>query len=267
MRTVLMILVIGLAISDVGHAQEARSVDASRLSETLLHLRNGDQDAKETAFDELMEEIASENLSEPTYITEDALARFLSNHPDQADDVKLGLIQLLVQENDSPDEDHYPLVIDAVASLNDERTIPALVGAMTTGGMAQSGLIKYGSRALEPIFEQLKGPNALMRASALGTAVTILKRGDASSRRQVKGLLQSSLRDSESVVRAEAILLIECLPERRDYMPSMEKLSTTDPTRYPGKSDDGVDGDWYYPVRVQARRVLRAIQNNTVCRP
>jgi hypothetical protein len=57
-----------------------------------------------------------------------------------------------------------------VSSLNDDRAIPALVGAMTTGGMAQRGVLKYGDKALTSVMEQLKSSDALVRASALGMA-------------------------------------------------------------------------------------------------
>jgi hypothetical protein len=68
-------------------------------------------------------------------------------------------------------------------------------------------------------------------------------------------------------VRAQAIMLIDCFDERRNFVSAMEQIAKNDPDRFPGRADDAFDGEWYYPVRVQARRVLRDIQNNKTCKP
>jgi hypothetical protein len=195
--------------------------------------------------------------------------------------VKLGLIQLLSTENyyfiesknpptDDHEEDdvseHYAELIDTVSSLHDERAIPALAGAITTGGMAQRGLLKYGDKALGPVVEQMKSPDALVRASALGMAITILQRhNDFASHARIKEILRASVADSGSVVRTKAVWEIDCLNDRQDFVSILEKLAKTDPQKLPGKADDGGDGDEFYPVRFDARRVLRHIQNNQPC--
>jgi len=169
---------------------------------------------------------------------------------------------------DEGDSEHYAQLIDVVSSLDDERTIPALVGAMTTGGIAERGLLKYGDKALGPVLEELKNSNELLRASALGVAVTILKtKADVGSAARIQDLLLSSLRDTSSAVREQAVMLIGCLDNRQEFVPTLENIATTDPENYPGTEDAGVDGDKFYPVRVDARRVLRDIQNNKKCMP
>ena len=208
---------------------------------------------------------------------------FFSRHPDKVEQVKVGLIQLLMKENGTfiasdkkaplrnlteEDGEYYAEVIDVVSSLNDERSIPALVGAMTTGGMAQRGLLKYGDKALEPALEQLKNPDALVRAVALGMSVTLLeKRNDPTSRKRAVDIIRSSLTDSAAVVRGHAVREIGCLDERQEFLPILEKIAKTDPERLPGKALDGGDGDEFYPVRYDARAVLRDIKNNKACQP
>jgi len=77
---------------------------------------------------------------------------------------------------------------------------------MTTGAMATRGLLKYGDRALQPVLDQLKNPNELVRSVALGMSVALLeKRNDPISYARIRGLIRSSLTDSDSVVRSSAV--------------------------------------------------------------
>lgn len=272
MRLILLTCVLGLAISTTAAQVQIQSQPTvDNLSDVIVRLGSANPREGEVAFDDLMKQVKSGSQSgtlEPTN-TERAMATFMAAHSGQADSLKLGLIHLLNAENAQPSFEYYPLVIDAVASLNDERAIPALVGAMATGGMAQRGLLKYGNKALEPVLNALKnGNNSQMRASALGTGVTILKKDSGTnSRGRINSLIESSLRDSDQSVRTKAIMLIECLPNRTSFSPALNVIAQTDPIKLPGRGDDGVETDGFYPVRLQARRVLRAIQNNEVCKP
>ena len=53
--------------------------------------------------------------------------------------------------------------------------------------------------------------------------------------------------------------------------PILEGIAKTDPEKFRGKALDGGDGDEFYPVfypvRYDARRVLRDTQDNTVSEP
>lgn len=267
------------------YAQQASPSGDKGLSDILAQMKNGDMYTKIVAFNELMTRVDSEaggakggmESAGPSGV----LSKYFARHPDQADPVKLGLIQLLSTENyyfiesknPPPDDhaeddvsEHYAELIDTVSSLNDDRAIPALAGAITTGGMAQRGLMQYGDKALEPVLKQLRDPDALVRASSLGMAVEFLEgHNDAKSHARARELLQASLADPGSVVRRKAVWEIDCLVDRQDFVPILEKIAKTDPQKLPGKADDGGDGDEFYPVRFDARRALRHIQNNKPC--
>lgn len=281
MRMRQLVWFIGLILCGAAHAQQGKSL-GNKLSDTLTRMQSTDLHTREAAFTDLMSEIASEAPNEaPSSSSSQMLDAFFRRHPDQAERVNVGLIQLLGKENETfrgknvapgtyteEDMEHYAKAIDAVSSLNDGRAIPALIGAMTTGGMATRGLLKYGDNALSPVLDQLKNSDPLVRSTALSIAVTILERkNDPASHIRVRDLLQSSLGDSDSAVRTQAVMLVDCLDGRGDFIALLQQLAKGDPDRFPGTSDDGVDGQWYYPVRVQARRVLRDIQNNRVCKP
>lgn len=282
MRNRILSYILGFILCSTAYAKQTTSLDTNKLSDALARARSTDLQTREAAFNDLMSELASAGGGQKLHSgPSEILDTFFTQHPDQSEPVKVGLIQLLANENETfvgknvppgsyteDDMEHYAKVIDAVSSLNDERAIPPLVGAMTTGGMATSGLLKYGDRALGPVLDQLKSSNALVRESALEIGITILgAKHDPASHSQIRSLLQSSLRDKDSAVRAEAIMQIDCFDQRQEFVSALEELAQNDPDRFPGRADDGVDGDWYYPARVQARRVLRDIQTNKTCNP
>jgi len=266
----------------MGHAQQVAPPLARSLSEALRGMQSKDLSTWERAFDDLMGLMSEEQHRASASAPADALANFFAQHPDQADRIKLALIQLLKSANDlfiftkdpetkpytENDTEHYANLITAVASLQDERAIPALAGAITTGGIATRGLLKYGDKALGPVLEQLNNPNALVRSSALAVSVTLLRRkGDPTSQKRAADLVRSALTDSSSVVRRQAVREISCLDNRQEFLPILEQISKTDPEKRPGKALDGGDADAFYPVRYDARQVLRDIQNNKVCAP
>jgi hypothetical protein len=274
----LAVLILCLATFSSASPQQPRS----NLFDLLNRAASADLHTREMAFNDLMAYLASDARERVTVSDKaEILNQFFSRHPDQAEAVKSGLIQLLDKENETflgksvqagtygeQDMEHYADVIDVVSSLDDERAIPPLAGAITTGGMATRGLVQYGKKSLGPVMEQFKNGSPRTRSAALGAAVTILRAShDAASGAQSVELLRSSLTDPEFVVREEAVMLLDCSEDRLDFVPMLEQLAKTDPSRYPGRTDDGVDGNWHYPVRVQARRVLRDIQNKKTCKP
>jgi hypothetical protein len=202
------------------------------------------------------------------------LDRFFAQHPDQAEQVKLGLIRLLETEIEadrvasigsrSEDDGEYVFAVtQAVSALKDERAIPALVGAISHSGV---DLLQYGDKALGPVLTQLTSRDALVRSTALQIAARILEtKKDEVSRARVGDMIRSSLKDPAPVVRTAATREIVCLDHRQDFVPTLEQIAKSDPTKLPGRADDGVDSDGFYPVRFNARRALRAIQNNEAC--
>jgi hypothetical protein len=105
------------------------------------------------AFEQASEALASERLS--------------SNDSER---LKLAIIQLLMRENaqanvpddeqakwsaklakgevETEDEEYYPSLISFVADMNDERAIPALIGAMPYASVATGALLRFGDRAV-----------------------------------------------------------------------------------------------------------------------
>jgi hypothetical protein len=280
MRNGFLLFIVGLALAGVS-AQTAPSGN-EQLSNILARMKDNDLHTHLTAFNDLLTYASAESLhSAKPKSPSEILNAFLARHPDKADQVKLSLIQLLTEENHSfietknppPDSDanddvgeYYAELVDTVSSLNDDRAIPALVGAMTTGGMAQRGVLKYGDKALTSVMEQLKSSDALVRASALAMATGILEqKKEAASHALVISLIQSSLKDPGAVVRSQAVQEIDCLDERQDFIPVLQEIVKNDPDKLPGKALDGGDGGQFYPVRADARQVLRHIENNESC--
>jgi hypothetical protein len=159
--------------------------------------------------------------------------------------------------------------VNVVSSLKDERAIPALVGAMTTGGMAQQSLLKYGDKAIGVVLAQMKSPDDMVRAAALNMGIALLEqRNDPASNARIKELIQSSLADESMIVRGVAVQQIGCLEDRQDFVPMLGKIAKSDPKKLSNKQAlDGGDADGFYPVRSDARQVLRDIQNNAGCGP
>lgn len=207
--------------------------------------------------------------------------------PDDADGLRLGIIQLLSAEDalaNIPDdeqvewsekrargeveeegEEYYASIASFVADMNDERAIPALVGAAPYSSDATAALLRFGGKAIGPILDQLKSKSALLRVSALEMAITMEGTNEAVSPARIGEMLRSALIDPAAVVRSSAVQEIGCLDDRRDFLPLLERLAKTDPEHYPGRADDGVDVDQFYPVRLVARRALREIQNDEPC--
>jgi hypothetical protein len=257
-------------------AQQAASL-ASRVSAALDRMNKNDLHTREAAFDDMMALISEgqKRATEPDRAA--ALTSLFKQHPEQADRIKLGLIQLLKADNvdfqgaapgtyTEDDMEHYAEVVNVVSSLNDKRAIPALVGAMATGGMAQQAIFQYGDKALAPVLEQLKSSDPLAQASALRMSFALLaKRGDSTAQAQIRELILAYVKAPSEPSRRIAVQEIDCLDDRQDFVRLLTEISKTDPEKRSGKAFDGEDSDGFYPVRADAREVLRHIQNNKPC--
>jgi hypothetical protein len=147
-------LCLALILSTPITAQLSASLD-SKLSTILPRMNDHDLRAREGAFNQMLTLVREGQKRTAESGDAAVLAGFFKQHPEQADRIKLALIQLLKadnadfqDENTAPgtytedDTEHYAEVVNVVSSLNDERVVPALVGAMTTGRMAQQSLLK-----------------------------------------------------------------------------------------------------------------------------
>jgi hypothetical protein len=288
MRNGIPVLALVLALSTATCAQQTVNHDNSDLSDILVRMKSADLHTQKIAFDQLMVHVNSEapisSRPRPKMPGRaEVLSDFFKKHPGEAGEVKLALIQMLETENnyfiktkspppDANEEDdigeHYAELIDTVGCIHDERAIPALVGAMTTGGMAQRALMAYGDKALEPVLIELKNPDALVRATALGVGIALLqKRNDTTSQTRIRNLIRSSLTDPRPVVRSQAIKEIACLSDRQDFVSTLQQIASSDSWKLRGKADDGADRGEFYPVRFDARQVLRDIQSKKTCNP
>jgi len=251
-------------ISVVCRAQQPAALE-NQIADVLARMASKEVATRNAALENLIAVIAEGHQLgfDPAY--GDVLATFLKRHAAQADRVKLGLIDLLNRGNDafvnaSPvpaiytenDSEHYAISIEMVASLNDERAIPALVGAMTTGGMATRGLLKYGDKALGPVLGELNNPNPLVRGSAFRTGIEILKiKNDAVSHARVLGMIRAAIVDQTSLIRDNALWAIERLaPEDQgQFLAVLQEMAQGDPFF---NSD-------HYPLRDRARNLLEMV--------
>lgn len=247
----------------------------ARISAGLAGIQDSHLSKREAAFHRLMQIISEEDSKAWEADRTDALTKFFARHPEQSDRIKLGLIRLLTAENKlflfgvpgsrtEDDGDYYAEVIDTVSSLTDERAIPALVG---TGGDAVKGLLKYGNKAIVPVLERLKSSDPTVRGAALSTGTELLRASsDPGAHERLKELLRSSLLDPFFPNRSVAVREVGCLEDREEFVPAIRQIAKTDPAKLPGKALDGGDGEEFYPVRSDARRVLRDIESHAKCK-
>jgi hypothetical protein len=217
--------------------------------------------------------------------------------PNDADRVRLGIIKLLIKENNgalkepdtqrtspnaggaekSTDEsydegygedksEYYAGLIAFVAGLNDERAIPALLGAAGTGGMATRAVAGFGNKALDPTLAQVKSQDSDLASGALFVIRQMLKMrtiSDPDSHLRIKNVLRSALASPEYRVRENAMSAIEYLDDREEFVPTLQGMAERDPYKSPYGLDSGRNGeDTQYVVRRRAQLLLRKIANH-----
>src|ERR1035441_3038909 len=127
-----------------------------------------------------------------------------------------------VEEGEGEEEsDYYSVLVGFVANLNDERAIPALLGAANRGGIATRGVARFGKRALDPTLTQAKNANADLAEGALWVIRDMLEFGlvsDPESHLRIKEALRSSLGSSEFGIRVSAMGAIEYLGDRDEFV-------------------------------------------------
>jgi hypothetical protein len=226
----------------------------------------------------------------------DAMMVLASGKPSvgDADNLRRGLIQLLAIENNEnkptgdagkarsancvdevvPDEtappgtwseersDYYADLIGTVADFGDERAIPVLLAAASTGGMATQGVARFGKKALDPVLEQASGADSELAAGAIFVIMEMLKLhtvSDPTSHRRIKNLLRAALGSPKARLRRCAIYAIEYLDDREEFVPILKQLAEHDSAKLTGQPlNDGSIGDFYY-VRYDAQRLLQSI--------
>jgi HEAT repeat protein len=193
-----------------------------------------------------------------------------------ADRLRLAVIQLLITENNdkipAADErdgeensEYYSSLIDEVAHLRDERAIPALLGAVMTGGMAIRGVAQFGEKALGPTLAQVNGRDFRQASGAvyvLQKMVEMRTANDNQSHLRIKKALRAAIGSPDSGVRQAAIFAIEYLDDREEFVPILKDLAERDSYKLAGQpSTDGTTAD-FYVVREHATKLLRKIANH-----
>jgi hypothetical protein len=264
-----------------------------------LHLAAQSAPAVPRTVQAILHATASSNINDREKAFDEA-SKLLDSPGTAANDIerlRLGLIQLLTAENarnnisdeemaklagaascgngtdncegaeeDDPSGDYMSRLVAVVSGFNDERAIPALVGAMSWGENVTKALLDFGDKAIGPVKEQLKSKTFSLRESALRMSIKLQEaRHDPASRTRIKELIESSLADPHPAFRSFAVMQIVCLPNREDFVQTLGLVAKTDPWKLPGKVIDGGDGGQFYPVRYQARRALTTIQSDGAC--
>jgi hypothetical protein len=217
---------------------------------------------------------------------DDARAQLGSGHLNQSDvdALTLGIIDLLIKESNgglkepddvnSEDDDesygeeksgYYSGLIGFVAEMHDERAIPALLGAGTTGGMATRGAAWFGKKAVSPTVAQVKSPNTQAAESALWVIRSILEMRtaeDPDSHLELKNALKFALGSPDHDVRETAILAIEQLEDRGEFVPTLKGIAQHDPYRANYTAGKSTPGKGPYEVRHSAELLLQKIARN-----
>jgi hypothetical protein len=266
MRAVILLYMCASVISPFAYAQKSGNFDG-RVSHVLDRMASSDLKTREAAFDDMLDIIAEGQLRPERVDYKHALDAFFKRHPDQTDRVKLGLLDVLRADNDTfmhpdasqknfteSDSEHYAEAINVVSSLDDERAIPVLVGAISTGKMAMGGILKFGQKALDPVLAQLGNPNPEIRSSAITVGITILRmKNDPASRSRIVEIIRTAITDQEYLARSSGLRAIEGLDDRKQFLPALKEMAEHDPFIVPGET--------VYPLRVRAQRLIDKISN------
>jgi HEAT repeat protein len=245
--------------------------DIKQLEVSIGALQNPEWKVRSEAYYRIIT-LGSEDLS---YIPR-PLTQLLSICQDRADAIKISLIRLLERENLMVQDYHrtgrrfgeeysnyYGDVISAVSSLKDKRAINALLGAISSGGMATRGLADLAPESLEPVLTKLNDNDPLVRSCALLVLEEMVARvnqdklKDGFNRSKIKAAALKAATDEDPVVRKSAVSVLAELGDA-DVMSVIEKLADHDPFFLAGQAEGGKD---LYIVRKAAREALAELRS------
>jgi hypothetical protein len=191
----------------------------------------------------------------------------------EKDRIRLGIIQLLATENNDKESiadegesenrsEYRAALIDYVRHMNDERAIPALLGAAMSGGMAIRGVARFGKKALGPTLAQANGKDPDLAEGAFYVIQKMLEMrtvNDPDSHARIKSALRSAIESQAPGIREAAIFAIEYLDDREEFVPLLKEVAEHDPYKIPNQPKwDGTVGD-YYILREHAAKLLAKI--------
>jgi hypothetical protein len=236
---------------------------------------------------QVQERITSSNWRDRAAAVNDTLDLLRCGAPSagEADSLRYGLIELLAKEENlrraraktevlprtmtkeeaaeaEEEYEYFDSLVGAVAFLNDERAIPALLLVPAAGGAACPGVSQFGTKALDAVLEQANGPDSKLAAGALFVVLEMLEFRtvtDPVSLLRIKTVLRSALASPDPSRRQIAVWAIEFLEDREEFVPALKEIAAHDPAKLSGQPlSDGTIGDHYF-VRRTAERVLDRI--------
>jgi hypothetical protein len=264
-------LIFLVFLSNPGWALQVARPDQLRgdITSALREIENSSWEIRQAGLHALMKITAPQHEPVETSKFPSRLHDLFSAAPQDRDQVVTALIALLSRENANAHrgtmsgkqlgEDYFNFYGDVIASvvaLNDRRAIPALLGAIDTGGMVTRSLASFGDAALPGILQRVNDQDTLVRMGAINTLAEMLGKNPALfnanpiETEQVKRALLSAAADNEPGVRMAAVGGLAALKDP-SVLSVIQKLAESDPARLPGQADGGTD---LYPVRLAAQR-------------
>jgi len=262
-------------LSNPGWAFQASRPDQLRgdIRSALREMENSSWERRQSGLQALMQITDLQDEPVETYKLPSRLHDLFSADPQDRDQVVTALIALLSRENaiahrgtisgEQLGEDYFNFygdVIASVVSLNDRRAIPALLGAIDTGGMVTRSLASFGDVALPGVLQRVNDQETVVRMGAINTLAEMLGKNPALfnsnpvETEQVKRALLSAAADNEPGVRMAAVGGLAALKDP-SVVSVIQKLAESDPVRLPGQAGEKD----LYPVRLAAQRALASI--------
>jgi HEAT repeat protein len=270
------VLLATAIVSSAARSPQERRGSPGEIEQILRQFNDDNWKVRSEAFDRLywIGESDGADLAGP-------VKKVLANYPELADRIKLGLIRLLESENAEMERfkvrfektgqligrdynsDYYGNVIAAVVALKDVRSMIALLGAITTGGMAERTLAEFAPLSLDPVLAKTQDPDPVVRFSALEVLESMLEPANYDKvktpvyRSKIKDAFVRAASDGNPVVRKVAARGLGALGDP-DVIPLLKDLAEHDPEFLPHQAEGGKD---LYFVRLEAKRALDRIDS------
>lgn len=141
-------------------------------------------------------------------------------NPGEKEAISAALIAALARANRPPTAppshvdaeafaEYHGDLIWAVSELHDQRAIPALMGALETGGLAQRAIASFGPRVIPELEGALRAESSSRRVAATMTLVRMVgdpkTLADSASRSAIRDALLRAFADEDRFVRQGAM--------------------------------------------------------------
>lgn len=272
MNTRVALVLLVTAAQALWSAQATAQVSQSQVTLDLALLQDPAWQNRSAAFYDLLKQSAFVPPPGNTYAVPGATSALLAADAAQADGIRLGLVNALSIEDDLVNAgalplpetytDYYADLIAAVATLHDSRAVRALLGAVTTGGLATTGLGSLGAAAYGPTVALLSSSKSddvrestVFVLSAMLDSLNTANPDGKGLQAALAEQLKRALSDTSPGVRTAALDGIAKLPEDSTTVQALQAIATGDP--YEASQAGGDAG--VFPVRGAAQRALAKI--------